>query len=102
MTPYSRRSRRRRLVTSASASPTLGRRHQTPDDPAVADQDHRATYVQHRAANLGQKGFTAVKIKFYRTSEVMALTWENAGQEEWAGAGSNRRPSAFQADARTN
>ena len=25
-----------------------------------------------------------------------------AVQEKWSGAGSNRRPSAFQADARTN
>jgi hypothetical protein len=33
---------------------------------------------------------------------AVALTWWDTGEREWAGAGSNRRPSAFQADARTD
>ncbi len=62
----------------------------------------RAPRVHQRAANRGHNGSKTDSRGHASRRRRRAFTHVRAVQIGWSGAGSNRRPSAFQADARTN
>src|SRR5919112_3320842 len=89
--------------TSISVLIVLGEpehlRGRAPPEPHTAQ---RSAEGRQGAVDTGPERSTADLCRPTARSNKRSLTSSCASQEGWPGAGSNRRPSAFQADARTN
>jgi hypothetical protein len=93
-------------VQEAKPKPTLG--FWTPDVPITADPGQgprpdlmpRATYVRYRTGNYGYSRAAQVTQRPKPTLPLIGVRtrhgYVNQVSEWWSGAGSNRRPSAFQ------